>query len=85
MANEAKYVYEDGSVNEVAIAHELLAILQAYAPNKMTQEGVARSFNFMRSDGLSWGQMVRNLSGILHDGAHYGNWPWIVTSAEKVE
>lgn len=58
-------------------ADKLLAILLEYAPDGPAQAKVTSIFNEMMDNLPDRNDVVKELAGMLYDGLHKGNWPWI--------
>jgi hypothetical protein len=59
------------------IAETLLACLLRKAPTGKEQAQLVARHNQMQAD-YTWAEMAKVLSGALHDGYAFGNWPWTV-------
>lgn len=63
---------------EAEIVQELLGILQHYAPTSHEQQVCSELVWDMQSHHASMDTQIGTLAGAIHDGLHYGNWPWDV-------
>lgn len=63
---------------EQEITQQLLGILQHYAPTSHEQQVCAELVWDMQKDGVDMPRQIGTLAGSIHDGLHFGNWPWTV-------
>lgn len=58
------------------ITHDLVGIVQHYAPTSTEQGMVSHILNMAALDGASERDQHLLLAGMLVDGLRHGNWPW---------
>lgn len=63
---------------EQEITQELLGILQHYAPTSIEQQLCSEMVWDMQKDGADDRMQIGTLAMAIHDGLHFGNWPWTV-------
>lgn len=62
---------------EQEIVQQLLGILQHYAPTGSEQQACSQLLWDMQADSaMDDGKIIGVLAGAIHDGLHFGNWPW---------
>lgn len=59
------------------ICHELLGILQKFAPTGKEQHKCSEEYNNLVKELGYSRELVRSLVGTIYDGVAYGNWPWL--------
>lgn len=65
--------------------HDLLGIVQSYAPTGTDQAYCATELNAAALAGAKDSAQMMLLAGWLLDGLRYGNWPWVIRDLPPTE